>query len=64
MRQVDGKIALVTGGASGIGAALLVSRAQGVFDEAGTLTDAAMKDRLREFLHDFVDFSHSHSHLR
>ena len=43
---------------------LLVSRAQGVFDEAGTLTDAAMKDRLREFLHGFVDFSNSRSHLR
>jgi NAD(P)H-dependent FMN reductase len=41
---------------------LLVSRAQGVFDEAGTLTDTAMKDRLREFLHGFVDFSSSHNH--
>jgi len=41
---------------------LLVSRAQGVFDEAGTLTDTAMKDRLREFLHGFVDFSNSHNH--
>jgi NAD(P)H-dependent FMN reductase len=41
---------------------LLVSRAQGVFNEAGTLTDTAMKDRLREFLHGFVDFSSSHNH--
>src|SRR3982751_277780 len=30
---------------------LLVSRAQGVFDQSGTLTDAAIKDRLRGFLH-------------
>ena len=41
---------------------LLVSRAQGVFDEAGTLTDTAMKDRLREFLHGFIDFSSLHNH--
>ena len=36
---------------------LLVSRAQGVFDESGTLTDAAVKDRLREFLQSFVAFA-------
>ena len=36
---------------------LLVSRAQGVFDESGTLTDAAVKDLLREFLQSFVAFA-------
>jgi chromate reductase, NAD(P)H dehydrogenase (quinone) len=41
---------------------LPVSRAQGVFDEWGTLTDTAIKDRLREFLHGFVDFANSHNH--
>ena len=45
-----------------LAAALLVSRAQGIFDEAGTLTATAMKDRLREFLHGFVDFAKSHNH--
>jgi chromate reductase, NAD(P)H dehydrogenase (quinone) len=40
---------------------LLVSRAQGVFDETGTLTDTAMQDPLREFLHGFVDFANSHN---
>ena len=41
---------------------LLVSRAQGVFDQSGALTDAAIKDRLRDFLHDFVAFAGSHKH--
>lgn len=36
---------------------LLVSRAQGVFDEAGTLTDTATKDRLRDFLSGFLVFA-------
>jgi len=38
---------------------LLVARAQGVFDSSGNLTDAAMKDRLREFLQGFVTFVES-----
>src|SRR5215472_394376 len=41
---------------------LLVSRAQGVFDQSGALTDAAIKDRLRDFLHDFVAFAGSRNH--
>ena len=41
---------------------LLVSRAQGVFDQSGALTDAAIKDRLRDFLHDFVAFAGSRKH--
>ena len=41
---------------------LLVSRAQGVFDQSGTLTDAAIKDRLRDFLHGFVAFAGSGKH--
>src|SRR5438270_13587531 len=41
---------------------LLVSRAQGVFDQSGILTDAAIKDRLRDFLHDFVAFATSRKH--
>jgi NAD(P)H-dependent FMN reductase len=36
---------------------LLVSRAQGVFGESGTLTDTAVKDRLRKFLQSFVAFA-------
>ncbi len=39
---------------------LLVSRVQGVFDESGTLTDTAVKDRLREFLQGFVAFAGLH----
>ena len=38
---------------------LLVARAQGVFDSSGNLTDAPMKDRLREFLQGFVTFVES-----
>src|SRR6516164_7552801 len=38
---------------------LLVSRAQGVFDQSGALTDAAIKDRQRDFLHGFVAFAGS-----
>ena len=41
---------------------LLVSRAQGVFDQSGTLTDAAIKDRLRDFLDGFVAFAGSRKH--
>jgi chromate reductase, NAD(P)H dehydrogenase (quinone) len=38
------------------GGRLLVSRAQGVFDEAGMLTDNAIKNSLRDFLRGFVEF--------
>jgi chromate reductase, NAD(P)H dehydrogenase (quinone) len=41
---------------------LLVSRVQGVFDQSGTLTDAAIKDRLRDFLDGFVAFAGSRKH--
>jgi chromate reductase, NAD(P)H dehydrogenase (quinone) len=43
---------------------LLVSRAQGVFDEAGTLTDDAIKNRLRDFLRGFVEFVSSRRQYR
>ncbi len=36
---------------------LLVSRAQGVFDEAGALTDEAIQERLLGFLRGFVSFA-------
>jgi chromate reductase, NAD(P)H dehydrogenase (quinone) len=35
---------------------ILVPRAQGVFDEAGTLTDTAVKEHLSDFLRRFVAF--------
>ncbi|HWX47709.1 MAG TPA: NADPH-dependent FMN reductase [Roseomonas sp.] len=38
------------------GGRLLVSRAQGVFDAAGVLTDAAVEGQLRKFLEGFVAF--------
>jgi chromate reductase len=38
------------------GARLLVSRAQTVFDERGTLTDDAIRKQLEQFLHGFVGF--------
>src|SRR6476661_6872504 len=38
------------------GGRLLVSRAQGVFDSAGALTDAAVEGQLRRFLEGFVAF--------
>ena len=38
---------------------LLVSRAQGVFDESGSLTDTGITDRLRDFLRGFVAFAGS-----
>jgi chromate reductase, NAD(P)H dehydrogenase (quinone) len=41
---------------------LLVSRAQSAFDESGTLTDAAIKDRLRGFLGGFVAFAGRRKH--
>jgi chromate reductase, NAD(P)H dehydrogenase (quinone) len=41
---------------------LLVSRAQGVVDQSGTLTDAAVKDRLRGLLHGFVELAGSRKH--
>jgi chromate reductase, NAD(P)H dehydrogenase (quinone) len=41
---------------------LLVSRAQGAFDESGALTDAALRERLREFLRGFVAFAGSGQH--
>jgi len=36
---------------------LHVSRAQGVFDDSGTVTDAGVKDRLRDFLRGLVAFA-------
>jgi NAD(P)H-dependent FMN reductase len=41
---------------------LLVSRAQGVFDESGVLTDAALNERLRDFLRGFVAFAGARKH--
>jgi chromate reductase, NAD(P)H dehydrogenase (quinone) len=41
------------------GGRLLVSRAQGVFDAAGALTDAAVEGQLRKFLEGFVAFIRS-----
>jgi len=38
---------------------LLVPRAQEAFDEAGTIKDAALKERLRGFIHSFVGFARS-----
>jgi len=38
------------------GGRLMVSRAQTVFDEAGTLKDAAVEEQLKKFLLGFVDF--------
>lgn len=38
------------------GGRLLVSRAGSVFDQAGNLTDEAIKDRLRQFMQGFADF--------
>ncbi|MES2713502.1 MAG: NADPH-dependent FMN reductase [Pseudomonadota bacterium] len=41
------------------GGRLMVSRAQGVFDAAGALTDAAIEAQLRRFLEGFVAFTRS-----
>lgn len=41
---------------------LLVSRAQGVFDESGEMTDEALKGRLRAFLRGFVAFADVRGH--
>ncbi|MGH6930819.1 MAG: NADPH-dependent FMN reductase [Dongiaceae bacterium] len=38
------------------GGRLLVSRAESVFDEAGAITDTALLDRLRGFIHGFAEF--------
>lgn len=39
------------------GGRLMVSRASGLFDAEGRLTDDAMRDRLRDFLGGFVSFA-------
>jgi NAD(P)H-dependent FMN reductase len=39
------------------GKRLLLARARAVFDESGNLVDADVRDRLREFLAGFVDFT-------
>lgn len=49
------------GTAPWFGGRLMVSRAQGVFDAAGALTDAAVEDQLRKFLAGFVAFIGSRS---
>ena len=41
------------------GGRLQVSRAQGVFDGAGAITDEAVKAQLRQFVHGFVEFVRS-----
>jgi NAD(P)H-dependent FMN reductase len=41
---------------------LLVSRAQGVFNETGEMTDDALKERLRAFLHGFIAFADAGGH--
>jgi NAD(P)H-dependent FMN reductase len=38
---------------------LLVSRAQNAFDATGSLTDDAVREQLRQFMHGFVDFARS-----
>lgn len=38
------------------GGRLMVSRADGVFDADGNLTDETMRERLRKFIHGFVEF--------
>jgi NAD(P)H-dependent FMN reductase len=38
---------------------LLVPRAQGVFDEAGAISDQALKEQLRQFVHGFAGFVRS-----
>jgi NAD(P)H-dependent FMN reductase len=38
------------------GGRLLASRAHTLFDEAGQLTDAAMKTQVQKFMHGFVQF--------
>jgi chromate reductase len=43
------------------GGRLLVPRAQEAFDEAGVLKDAALKQRLQEFVHGFIAFARSSS---
>ena len=45
------------------GGRLLVSRAQTVFDERGKIVDEAVKQRLEQFLHGFIEFvSNSSEH--
>lgn len=38
------------------GGRLMVSRAQNVFDEAGVLNDAAVKEQLKQFMQGFAEF--------
>ncbi len=42
------------------GGRLLVSRAQSVFDDSGTITDQAILQQLRKFVEGFVRFAQSH----
>ena len=44
------------------GGRLMVSRAQGMFDAAGGLTDATVEGQLRQFLEGFVAFIRSQPH--
>lgn len=41
------------------GGRLLVSRAQGIFDEGGTISDDNVKEQLRGFVHGFAAFARS-----
>lgn len=46
------------------GGRLLVSRAGGVFDPAGGLSDEKTRELLRQFMHGFVDFVRAESRTR
>ncbi len=43
------------------GGRLLVSRAHGIFDDAGRITDEALKNQIRQFVHGFAAFVRSPS---
>lgn len=43
------------------GGRLLVSRAGNVFDDTGTITDQAISEQLRQFMHGFVEFASASS---